>query len=241
MEKVIRQFEEKIQRALAFKYKNEDPKIRKYLLRGNILRKWDLLKFYKIYITSKVYSKERIELVMNYLFDLKIQLYYLLEADLGLYNRLIYNRGYNSKNIQKFPHIQLVKLSLDQNVISKSRILWERVMNFIYYLETGEKLENAISGSTSKKTAFFDFISKTNWQFLLDYKKYINWFDKKLRIPEVHKSSTLRKYFLKEKEVNPGKILGIINIVMNSIWENGLEIIQGKKPSKRYWNIAQKS
>lgn len=240
MIQIIKNFEERIQKALEFKYKDERSEIKKSLIKDNILTKWKLLKFYKRYLKSNIYPKERIKGIMYYLFDIKIQLYYLLEADLGLYNHLIYNKGYDSKNIHKFPHIQLVKLSLDQNVISKSRILWERIMNFIYYLETGEKLENAISRSKSKKTAFFNFISKTNWQFLLDYKEYINWFDEKLRTPEFHKSSTLRKHFLKGSKIKPGKVLGIVNIIMNAIWENGLEIVQGKEPSHRYWDIAQK-
>lgn len=240
MKKAIKQFEEKVQKALEFKYRNKTPTIKDFLIKENILSKWNLQEFYRIYTKSKNYPSERINQIIYYLFDIKIQLYYLLEIDLGLYNRLIYNEGYNNKNIYEFPHIQLIKLSLDQNIISKSRILWERIMNFIYYLETGEKLENVISGRKSKTRVFFKFVSTTDWQFLLDYKEYINWYDKNLRTPEFHKSSILRKHFLKGSEIKPEKVLGIVNIIMNAIWENGLEIIQGIKPSRRYWHIAQK-
>ena len=42
-------------------------------------------------------------------------------------------------------------VSFDQNLISKSRILWERLMNFIYFLYTGKELET----KNSKKVKFF--------------------------------------------------------------------------------------
>jgi len=229
MRKVIEQFEKKLQKALEFKYRNEDSKIRFCLIRDNILNKWDLLEFYKIYLKSKVYPKERIKKIMHYLFDLKMQLYYLLEIDLGLYNHLIYNRGYNNENIKDFPHIQLTKFCLDQNTILKSRILWERVMNLVYYLETGEEIENRIPGNKSKKKYFFDFILKTKWRFLGHYKKHINWFDEKLRTPETHKLSIFRKYFLKGSDINPDKITSIIGIILNTIWENVLDIVQGRE------------
>lgn len=233
MEEVIKQFEEKILRALEFKYNNEDPKIRNSLIENHILKKWNLLEFYKLYIGSNIYPKERIENIINYLFDIKQQLYYLLEVDLGLYNHLIYNKGYDN-NVFNFPHIQLTKLSLDQNIISKSRILWERFMNFIYYLETGEELENKVSGSKSKKRVFFDFIENNRWKFLSQYKPYIEWYDNKLRTPEFHKLSILRKSFLLNLNIDTNKMNGIINIFLN-IWGNILNIIQGKEPTSRFW------
>ena len=155
MIRTIKQFEEKIQKALESKYKNEPPKIRQHLIGDSILKRWNLLEFYRLYTKGGIYPRTRIKKIIYYLFDIKIQLYYLLEVDFGLYNSLIYNLGCDNKNIRNFPHIQLIKFSLDQNAISKSRILWERIMNWVYYLETGEKLENKVSGRKSKKVAFF--------------------------------------------------------------------------------------
>jgi len=240
MIEIIQQFEEKIKKALEFKYQNVDQKIRNYLIQDNILTQWELVKFYNLYIKSEVYPKERIKEIMYYLFDIKQQLYYLLEVDLGLYNHLIYNRGFSNNNIIDFPHIQLTKFSLDQNIILKSRILWERIMNFIYYLETGKKLENKVSGKKSKKKIFFDFVSETKWNFLVEYKNHIDWFDDKLRTPEVHKSSIFRNYFLTASDINPDDPISLIGIVVNPIWENGVNIIQGRNPPLRYWSVNLK-
>jgi hypothetical protein len=107
-------------------------------------------------------------------------------------------------------------------------------MNFVYYLETGEELED----KKSKKTKFFNHIKGTKWSFLGEYKNYIEWFDNKLRTPEVHKSSTLRSHFSKGTNISQDKALGIINIAMNALWGNLILIIQGKEPNSRYWDIA---
>ncbi len=180
-----------------------------------------------------VYPQERVEKLIYQLFDIKIELFYIIELDIGLYNHLIYNVGFDDSNINDFPYITLRRFSLDQTLIVKSRILWERVMNFIYYLERGKDLEGR-----SKKTRFFNFIKNTKWSYLDECKDYIEWFDSRLRTPEVHKGSVLRKYFQIGLTSPDPKILGLINIINNSIWTNLLQIIQGDEPSLRYWNTA---
>ncbi len=231
-------FENKLLEALEFKYKGYPEEMRASCIEFSPVNRWDIKSFYDLYLSKGVYPQERIEKLIRCLFDIKIQMFYIVELDLGLYNRLIYDLGFGNNNISNCPYIALRWLSLDQNLIVKSRILWERIMNFIYYLETGEMLEP--KRKKSKKSTFFDFIENTRWSYLNDYKNYIEWFDEKLRTPEVHKSSTLRRYFMQSSRLPSHKVEGFINIAMNAIWNNLLEIIQGYEPSSRYWDIAMR-
>lgn len=232
MKDVINQFENKLLEALEFKYKSLPEQIRASYIETSFVSRMDIRKFYELYLGKSVYPQERIKKLIYQLFDIKIEMFYILELDIGLYNHLVYNIGFDKSNIDEFPYIALRKLALDQSLIIKSRILWERVMNFIYYLETGEDLDRR-----SKKTYFFNFIKNTKWSYLEEYKNYVEWFDDKLRTPEVHKSSILRKYFQIGSAAPDHKTLGLINIVSNSIWTNLLQIIQGGEPSSRYWTI----
>ena len=236
MENVINQFENKLLEALEFKYKSQPQQIKTSLIETSFVKGMNIKKFYELYLEKGVYPQERIEKLIYQLFDIKIEMFYIIELDIGLYNHLIYNIGFDNSNIDEFPYIALRKLSLDQTLIVKSRILWERVMNFIYYLETGKDLARK-----SKKTYFFNFIKSTKWSYLEVYKNYIEWFDKRLRAPEVHKDSTLRKGFLTGSTPPPEKMLGVTNIVLNSIWTNLLQIIQGGEPTSRYWDISMEN
>lgn len=238
LETKIGQFESKLLEALEFKYGSEPQQVKTTLIEMSPVKRIDIKKFWELYFGQKIYPQERIEKLVYQLFDIKIQMFYIVELDIGLYNRLIYDLGFNNTNLQDFPYVHLRKLSLDQTLIVKSRILWERVMNLIYYLEKGEDLEE---DGGSKKTRFFNFIKGTKWAYLREYKNYIYWFDDKLRTPEVHKSSLLRKHFQQESNPNDDKIMGLINIIMNSIWTNLLEIIQGHEPSSGYWDIAMEN
>jgi hypothetical protein len=230
MKDVISQFENKLLEALEFKYKSLAEQIRASLIETSFVKVMDIAKFYDSYLGKSVYPQERIKKLIYQLFDIKIEMFYIIELDIGLYNYLIYNIGFDKSNIDEFPYIALRKLSLDQTLIIKSRILWERVMNFIYYLETGEDLDKIIRRSKKKS-------KNTKWSYLEEYRNYIEWFDNKLRTPEVHKGSTLRKNFQIGSAAPDRKTLGLINIVNNSIWTNLLEIIQGGEPSSRFWTI----
>lgn len=234
MDEIIDEFEKDLINALQYKYRRCPEKQKKHLIENSPVIRMKIKEFYKLYLSNDVYPKERIEKLVYLLFDIKIQLFFILELDMGLYNHLLHNVGFGNKDIQGNPYLLLRNLSLDQNMIVKSRILWERVMNFIYFLEKGEALEV----KSSKKRAFFKLIADGKWSYLLKYKDFINWFDDKLRTPEVHTSSVLRKDFLKNSTPSSDKVLGLVNILMNCVWPNLLDIIQGREPSSRYWDIA---
>lgn len=216
----IAEFENDLHKALEFKYQQFYGEHYQQLLKNNILNQMSINEFAESYADQRPYPIDRLQSLVYMLFDFKIELFFIIELDMGLYNHLIYNLGYDNSNITENPYVLLRRLSLDQTVIVKSRILWERTMNFVYFLETGVKLE--ASGRKSKKAKFFKLIEDNQWSFLLDYKDYVEWFDDKLRTPEVHKSSTLRKSFQGGSHPPSEKVSAFVNILMNVFWTNML-------------------
>lgn len=226
LRETVHQFERILAEALREKYAGYDPKIREFMLRDNLLNRWGLVTFLDRYTSAKRYPLDRLPRVMYDLLDLKLQLYYLLEVDAGLYNLLVYGRGYDADRPFQTPHSHLARLSLDQSFIGKSRVLWERVMNLIYLLETGEPLEHA----KSKKTKFFKFVAgSARWRFLEVYESELRRYDDELRTPEYHKSSVLRAELLGGPKIDTNEVLSLLNGVMNNLWENLLSIVGGGK------------
>lgn len=234
--KKIDEFESELLNALELKYKQFYGENWQRLLEHNPMSRISIREFAESYAEQTSYPHDRIETLVYLLFDFKIELFFILELDMGLYNHLIYNLGYDHSSIVDNPYILLRRLSLDQTVIFKSRILWERTMNFVYFLETGAELE--VSGSKSKKAKFFKSIEDSRWSFLLDYRDYIDWFDDKLRTPEVHKASTLRKSFQHGSYPPSEKINAFTNVIMNVFWGNMLSIVKGNEPPIRYWDVG---
>jgi len=233
LDKVIDEFEQRLLDALKFKYRGQPDGWIASRIEISPVTKIDIGKFRELYLAQNVYPVERLEKLVYLLMDVKIQLFYLVELDLGLYNYLIADQGFTPNNINKYPYVVLRKLSLDQNLIVKSRILWERVMNFIYFLETGKDLEVK---NSSKKSRFFKFATTSDkWAFLEDYKSFIDWFDDSLRTPEVHKGSVLRRHFMTDTNVPDDKIAGLLNIVMNVFWPSLIEILQGEEFRGKFW------
>lgn len=196
------------------------------------LYRFDLIEFGNLFISSNKYPEDRFEKSMLYLFDVKLEWYYLLEVDLGSLNSRVIDRGYDFANPLNTPHLLMTKYSINQNVIIKSRILWERLMNFIYYIETGVDLESKVSGKKSKTKVFFQYCSQREClDFLIKYKEKISEFDEKFRTPEVHKNSIFRAEVLGNRSIDvweDNQMLNIINIVQSNLWENirGLVIKQ---------------
>lgn len=225
-------FETKLAQALADKYCGGSAAIRDSLVELSPVARIDIALFFELYLEQDAYPPDRLGGLVYQLMDIKIQLFYIVELDIGLYNRLIYDAGFTRETINNSPYMVLRMLSLDQNMIMKSRILWERIMNLVYFLETGDSLEVRRTG---KKTRFFEFIENTRWAFLAEYRDYIDWFDDKLRTPEAHKGSVLRKHFQTDSHTPSQRILALSNIVINVFYPSLLQILQGRDVTTRYW------
>lgn len=226
-------FESLLSEALNDKYQGE---LFEVVKNSSLVFRWDLIHFLDRYFECGVYPVGRAAGVLYKLIDFKLQLYYIHEIDLGLYNRLYFDEirriGSDTKNPP--PRLLLQRLSLDQNIISKSRILWERLMNLIYYLETGRELETRKSSRRSKKAAFFRWAADEappNWRFMSAYESSISNYDQNFRTPEFHKHSVLRSELLGQKTIDLNALLNPINLVANAVWENMLAIICGGSPT----------
>jgi hypothetical protein len=187
---------------------------------------WPLEDFMNAYVGSNVYPDDRLTRIMNLLFDLKLQLYLLAEVDLGLYNRLVFDFAYDESrdNLRERPHIALTYLSLHQNTISKARVLWERVMNLVYFLETGVEL----NPRRSKRKEFRAFLTKhQEWVFLEPIADYVDHFDETYRTPELHSASVLRAALLGRKLVDPNALHLFIHPIQQVLWPNLLSLVAG--------------
>jgi len=100
-----------------------------------------------------VFPLDRLERVMNYLLDVELETYFIFDVDFGGYNRLA-QQGFNSSDPANTPDLWLSRLYLEQSLIGKSRILWERHMNLILFLEIGVDLDKKLSKRSYKKTFF---------------------------------------------------------------------------------------
>jgi hypothetical protein len=232
---VVAEFETKTQNSVAFRFRHEREDHKQLMLKARQVSNIDIAKFLKQYRKSKNYPQDRLEKLAYILMDIKLQMY-LIEVDLGADNDLMRNISGEPDSVEKEAHTQFVHLSFDQSLILKSRILWERVMNFVYYLETGKEL----TVKKGKKAKFFKFIDDTRWKYLEDFKEYVEWFDNTWRTPEAHKGSKLRARLLSgtmdNDEVN--RILGLIGIVTNAFYINMMNIIDDKDPTYRFWTYG---
>jgi hypothetical protein len=193
--------------------------------------RWDLVALVDSYLTQKRYPEARLRAFVDYMFDIKLQLYYLIEILAGLPNWLAYSRGFDHARPRDNPRLLLAKLALDQTLIGASRILWERIMNAVYYLETGEELEDKVSNRKSKKSAFFDHIRNVDaWKPLLAAQDLLTWYDASFRTGEFHKSSFLRAVFLGHRALDDNDLLDPLNTVLNGVWETIFAAVQGTKP-----------
>jgi hypothetical protein len=224
--KDIQKFEELIKSAYIEKQKEYGQTMN---VGHSCLEQMDINVFYEILVKNNAFPKCDPRILIHSLFDIKMQLFFILEVEMGKYN-LIYNEIRSFSEIKDKPLLALKKLSLDQNLIMKNRILWERVMNFIFYLIQGKKFE----GKKSKVEKFFKIIENTKWEYLKFYKSLIEILNDRWRTPEVHKGSVLKGLFLRGSLADHHEINEITNVVLNSFWPNLILISKGRNPTGAY-------
>lgn len=222
IEKLINDFDNKI-----------DKYYRNSIFGNDILRMFNgtniyLREFYDIYSKSKFFKDETEEdkkinfKILNSLIDI-----ILLNIMINEVDRLD-NIGVNIYEPKNEFEV-IYNISKDLNLVNKTRILWERIMNFSYLIITREDLEKKVS-SKSKKATFKTWYESKGYMFFESYNNFINVFDKKYRTPETHKSSTLRKLFFNDAS---SPILGIsLYMAMSfgqTIYPNILGILKGEK------------
>lgn len=229
LKKRVAEFESLIEQALRekyFGYRNLTSDQAEMIVRDNLLMRFDLAEVLNSFLDNPIWENGRAPKVMDYLLDLKLQLYYLSEVDLGIYNRMYHDPINADRDLADSPRLLLIRLSLDQNLIGKSRVLWERIMNLVYYLETGEDLE----GRKSKKKAFFALMGeRPRWRWLLPYGEVLTSYDDAYRTPEFHKFSVLRAVLTGSREIEANDLLRLTNRA-TEILDNIRSVVREGKP-----------
>jgi hypothetical protein len=198
------------------------------------LHRWKAGEFAARYQEGSVFPIERLGELVYQIMDISLQYYYVTEVDLGLQNSFYYGPLQAMGTAGPSPRMSLIKMSLDQSIIGKTRVLWERLMNLVYNLEFGKELDSAKPKSRSKKGFFFKEIREQGgfrWRWLLPYEKVIEDYDSKFRTAEFHKNSVLRSQFIGMKEIGPNDLLTLVNRFINVVWDNLLDIVSGKEPA----------
>jgi len=234
VQKSIQQFEKRFRHAIEERFRNEPEEIRPKVIDSYLRAQIDLQEFYKSYKKQTLYDQVKLRELSSYAFDIKLEQYFI-EVDIARYNDQIYI-PHPGVSVPSNPRLHLIHLSLDQSLILKSRISWERFMNFIYYLETGKKLDMKRGNSKAIfKDTIIDKVEK--WHFLDEYLNIIQKFDEFLRNPETHRRSILTDLFVSGKELDSDIILSIQNINLN-LWSGVITIIQGGTVVAGSWNIG---
>lgn len=181
------------------------------------------------YLNGGVYPPERIDGVVARAVDVKLQLYITGEILPAMVNRYYYERVNREPEEASMASVKLVALSLHQDMITKSRILWDRIMGWVYFIETGRQ-DIPRTGRRSAKREFFRMCSVTPcWKWMTAYEPTISDFDNRLRTPEVHKRSTLRALLLRGETLESvtNEVLSLMGHAMNQIWDNVQSIVGG--------------
>ena len=229
LRETVGQFEHVLLTALREKYArytNLTEEQADMIVRDNLVTRFNLRELLDSYEVNPLWPDERASKVFHYLFDLKLQLYYIAEVDLGVYNRLYHDPINKEPALAHSPRLLLIRLSLDQNLISKSRVLWERIMNLVYFLETGKDLET----QKSKKKTFFRLVQDLpRWRWLIPYEDVLTKYDDAYRTPEIHKHSVLRAVLMESREIDPNELLSLTNRA-TEILDNISAVIEEGKP-----------
>lgn len=121
--------------------------------------------------------------------------------------------------------VKLALVSLHQDEITKSRILWERIMRWVYHIEMGSQPEGK-----RFTTKFFNFCKDTpRWRWLAAYEPVVKAYDDRFRKSEVHKRSTLRGSLMRGEDpaVLIRDLKELETLAMNQVWDNVQSIVGG--------------
>jgi hypothetical protein len=194
-------------------------------VRDHYLLKWDLVKLFDSYKEAGAYPLERLPQVTDRAIDLKLQFYFVADVNLGLHNHVFVGTGFDTRNPENMPRHHLIHLCLMQAWIGQLRVLWERLMTLVYFLEEGEDPRGR-----SIRKRFFDRIESwhSNWRVLAEWQAFIDNYDRIYRTPEYHNRSSMRKALFEHQPADPNSILSPLSPIMNGFWEVLIATLRGE-------------
>ncbi len=191
----ISNFNERIDKAYKKRYKTKSVKIRNFICTDNEV----LFIFFFIYKNSIYYKNDNMHeeeinsKIFDYLQEIVFDMYLIFEFEIFDENKLY-------KENPKNEYERLYNLNKTLNLVIKTRIVWEKLMNFMYLAIEREDIEKKVSKSKSKKAIFKKWCEDNEYEFMNEPLQMLEKFDEKFRTAEVHKHSKLKSYF--EKGVN---------------------------------------
>lgn len=199
------------------------------LLESHHLRRSRVSSLAEAYLGGGVFPDDRLPGVVSRGIDVKLQLYLVGEVVPGQVNGSCYDRLQQDPTFAEKASARLLLVSLHQDLIVKSRILWERIMNLVHFIETGAA-DIPRTGKRSAQKTFFELCNDcAHWRWLAAYQPIIGRFDEQFRTPEVHNMSRLRAILMRGDDLSArtNEMLQLSNEGMNVVWENVESIVGG--------------
>jgi hypothetical protein len=207
-------FEDLIRRAIEENYhRNFDARFAAHLIPNDPVLAWDLRDLTDRYTSAGAYPAERLAGVLDRAIDLKLQ-YHFVMTTLGIHNTVI-SQDFHIASPLDTPRDHLMHLSVMQSLIGQVRVLWERLMTLVYYLETGGDPRGK-----SVRRVFFGALGGwgERWTVLREWEPVVDDYDAEFRTPEYHNRSRMRRELFGGPVTDPNEIMALITPVMNGFW-----------------------
>ncbi len=211
----VSQFEDIIYQARSVQHADLPPEVAALFLKDDPVLAWRLLDFFDSYLSSRIYPSERLAAVIDRLIDTKLELHFVTQVWPGTMNLMVYLRGFDPKDPGATPNLQLARLGYSQAMIGAIRILWERLMRLICYLEMDRDPE----GKSTQRKFFRELPNwSARWDLLAEFESEIGSYDASYRTPEYHKGSILKRELLGGKVVDINDVMGLMTPITNGVW-----------------------
>jgi hypothetical protein len=223
--KRVAEFEDIILKARRVQFANDPPVVAETFLKHDPVLSWNLLSLFDVYQKAGVYPVDRLPGFMDRLIDTKLQLHFVTNVLPATQNIVVYLAGFDEKNPLATPNLQLARLSYSQATIGQSRVLWDRLMRLIYFLEEGQD-----PPGKSVRRRFFRTLPRWSprWDLLKEWESEIDAYDQAYRTPEYHKGSILKKELLGGGKVDPNSLMSLLTPIMNGMWTLIMTNVQGQ-------------
>jgi hypothetical protein len=217
-------FEGLVEQAQHHQFAGDPSEVAAAFLQDDPILAWRLLDLFDTYRSGSVYPRERLPGVIDRAVDTKLQLYYVARVLPGTENALVYQGGFDPTNPLATPNLQLARLCYAQGMIGQSRVLWDRLMRLVHFLEEGRDPE----GKSTRRVFFRDLPRwSPRWDVLREWEADIDRYDVAYRTPEYHQGSILKKELLGGDANDPNRLASLLTPMMNGLWAVLVTNVQG--------------
>lgn len=183
--------------------------------------------FFDRYLEKKTDTIDRLPALTYRLMDIKMQAYFVTKAMPGLHNALFFKSGLDLRDPMSRPGLYADHLCMMQALIGQVRILWDRIMAFVYFFEEGRDPAKSI------RTRFFNKLPEwsNRWDAFASCESVIDTYDASFRTPEFHKNSILRASVTRDEPIDPNEIRGPLADAVSRFWQVLIANVEGVTPT----------